>query len=91
MVISLIYKPPFLTVECASGNSNGRIVHHRLMWLAMKLVVAQFCRAKDHESMKVQSECGQKTRCSFRTTPASYYESAATQHSLLVYPWPVGS
>ena len=41
-------------------NSNGRIVPHHLMRLAIKLVVAQFCRAKDHESMKVQSVCGQK-------------------------------
>ena len=39
------------------------------MQLAMKLVVAQFCRAKDHElSMKAQIVCGEKMRCSFRTT-----------------------
>ena len=61
MVIRLIRTPPFLAVECARGNSNGRNVHHRFMQLAMKLVVVQFCRAKDCESMKVQSVCGQKT------------------------------
>ena len=68
MVISLVHTPPFLAVERARGNSNARIVRHRLVRFAMKLVVAQFRRAKDHESMKVQSVCVQKTRCSFRTT-----------------------
>ena len=43
------------------GNSNGKIVRHRLMRLALKLIVAQFCRAKDHEIVnegteRVQSE-----------------------------------
>ena len=40
-------------------NSSGRIVHHCLMWLAMKLVVAQFCRAKDHEIINEGAECVQ--------------------------------
>ena len=79
--------PPFLAVEHARGSSNGRTVGHRLMWLAMKLVAAQFCRAKDHESMKVQSVCDQKTRCSFCTTTTASYEPATAQ----VYSWPVGS
>ena len=39
------------------GNSNGRIVHHRLVRLAMKLVVAQFCRAKDHEIINEGTVC----------------------------------
>ena len=39
------------------GNSNGRIVHHRLVWLAMKLIVAQFCRAKDNETINEGAEC----------------------------------
>ena len=43
MVIS-VYMPPFLTVDC-----NGRIVHHPLIQLVMKLVVTQFCRAKNDE------------------------------------------
>ena len=38
-------------------NSNRRIVHHRLVRLAMKLVVAQLCRAKDHEIINEGTEC----------------------------------
>ena len=34
-----------------------RIVRHRLVQLAKKVVVAQFCKAKDHESTKAQSVC----------------------------------
>ena len=50
MVITLIYKPPsFPHCVACKGNSNGRIVRHRLVQLAMKLVVARFCRAKVHE------------------------------------------
>ena len=48
MAIS-VYTPPFLTVDRARGNSNGRIVHHPLIQLVMKLVVTQFCRAKNDE------------------------------------------
>ena len=39
------------------GNSNGKIVRHCLVWLAMKLIVAQFCRAKDHEIINEGTEC----------------------------------
>ena len=67
IVISLVYTLPFLAEERARGNSNGKIVRHRLAWLAMKLVVAQFCRVMDHESMKVQSVWSQKKGSSFRT------------------------
>ena len=89
MGISLIYTHPFLAVEHARGNSNGRIVRHCLMPLAMKLVVAQFFRAKDHESMKEQIVCGQKMQC---TTTSYSYEPAAVQPiALLVYCWPLGS
>ena len=34
-----------------------QIVRHRLVWLAMKLIVAQFCRAKDHEIINEGAEC----------------------------------
>ena len=40
MEINLVYTPPFLTVER---------VRETEMRFAMKLVVAQFCRAKDHD------------------------------------------
>ena len=39
------------------GNSNGKIVRHLLMQLVMKLVVAQLCRAKDHEIINEGAEC----------------------------------
>ena len=54
MVISLVYMPP---CRARDGNSNGRIVRHRLVQLAMKLLVAQFCRAKDHEIINEGAEC----------------------------------
>ena len=38
-------------MEHVRGNSNGRIVCDHLVGLAMKVVVAQFCRAKDLESI----------------------------------------
>ena len=66
MVISLVYTPPFLAV----GNSNGRIVRHRLVRLAIKLVVAQFRRTNG--IMKAQSVCGQKRDAVFAPPPASY-------------------
>ena len=60
MVLSLVYTPPFLTVERARETAMaGRIVRHRLVRLAMKLVVAQFCRAKDHEIINEGTECVQ--------------------------------
>ena len=91
MVISLVYTPPFLTVEHARGNSNGRIVRHHLVWLAMKLVVAQFCRAKDHEAMKVQSVCCQKRDAVFTPPPASYEPATVQPIALSMYCWLVGS
>ena len=58
MGISLIYTPPFLAVERVhERNSNGRIVRHCLVRLAMKLVAAQFCWAKDHEIINEGAEC----------------------------------
>ena len=78
MVISLVYTPSFLAVECARENSNGRIVRHRLVQLAMKLVVVQFCREKDHESMKAQSVCAvRKLRDAVFAPPPASYEPAA--------------
>ena len=68
MVISLIHTPPFLAVERARGNSNARIQCSTSPSRAVCDEARSGCRAKDHESMKVQSVCGQKTRCSFRTT-----------------------
>ena len=53
MVISLTYTPPFLAVE----RARKTIIRHRLVRLAMKLVVAHFCRAKDHEIIKEGAEC----------------------------------
>ena len=47
------------------GNSNGRIVHHLLVRLAMK----------------AQSVCGQKRNAVFALPPASYEPAtAATNH-----------
>ena len=48
---------PFPHCGVHEGNSNGRIVYHRLVRLAMKLVVAQFCREKDHEIINEGAEC----------------------------------
>ena len=67
MVISLAYTPPFLAVE-REGNSNGRIVRHRLMRLAIKHVVAQFCRTKDHEIINEGAVCVVRNAMQFRTT-----------------------
>ena len=39
------------------GNSNGKIVRHRLVRLAMKLIVAQFCGAKNQEIINEGAEC----------------------------------
>ena len=71
MVISLIYTPPFLAVERAKETANyGRLVRHRLVQLAIKLVVAQFRRTNG--MMKAQSVCGQKRDAVFAPPPASY-------------------
>ena len=53
MVISLIYTP---CVAC-EGNSKDRIVCHRLVRLAMNLIVARFCMTKDHEIINEGAEC----------------------------------
>ena len=57
MVISLVYLPPFLTVEHASETAMAGL--SLSVWLAMKLVVAQFCRAKDQEIINEGTECVQ--------------------------------
>ena len=57
MVISLY--APFPRCGVHEGNSNGRIVYHSLMRLAMKIVVAQFCGAKDHEIINESAACEQ--------------------------------
>ena len=51
-----LYAPSSRCGAC-KGNSNGRIVRHRLVRLAMKLIVAQFCGAKDHEIINEGAEC----------------------------------
>ena len=48
---------PFPHCGARKGNSNDRIVHHHLVCLAMKFVVAQFCRAKDYEIINEGAEC----------------------------------
>ena len=48
MVISLVYMPTILAVECVRENSNGRIVRHCLVRLAMKLVVAQYYSSENN-------------------------------------------
>ena len=75
MAISLIYTPPFIAVERAKGNSNGRIVCQRLVWLAIKLLVAQF--RWTNGIMKAQSVCGQKRDAFFAPPPASYEPAVA--------------
>ena len=56
MVISLVYIPPFLAVECVR-ETDDRLVCHHLIRLAKNLVVAQFCRAKDYEIINESAEC----------------------------------
>ena len=58
MVISLIYTPPFLAVERTRETVMAEMsVTVSSVWLAMKLVVAQFCRTKDHEIINEGAEC----------------------------------
>ena len=70
---------PFPFCGACKGNSNGRIVHHRLMQLAMKLVVAQFCRAKDREVINKGAECVRVRKCdaAFTPPPPSYEPAVA--------------
>ena len=60
MAIGRIYTPPFPAVEHTRETAMAEL-SVTVVQLAMKLIVAQFCRAKDHESIKVQSVCSQKT------------------------------
>ena len=48
---------PLSSLWSMRGKQQGRIACHRLMRLAMKLVVAQFSRAKDHEIINEGIEC----------------------------------
>ena len=44
MVISLIYMPPFLAMECKRETAMAELS----VRLARKFVVTQFCKEKDH-------------------------------------------
>ena len=58
MVISLVYTPPFLAVERAMETAMAELsVTVSCGLIAMKLVVAQFCRAKGHEIISEGAEC----------------------------------
>ena len=52
MGISLIYTPPFLTMEHVRKTGIADFVHHHLVRL-----VTQLCRAKDHEIINEGTEC----------------------------------
>ena len=73
MVMMLLYTP----FPCWEGNNNGRIVSHRLVPLAMKLVVAQFCRAK--EIINEGAECVQ----SENAMQCLHHRQLATRSQLL--------
>ena len=80
---------PFPGCVAREGNNNGRIVRHRLVRLAMKLVVAQFCRAKDHEIINESAECKWselETRCCFHTT-TSYVATSLLPLVLAKHSW----
>ena len=49
--------PPFLAVMCVKETAMAELSITVLVWLAMKLVVTQFCRAKDHEIINEGAEC----------------------------------
>ena len=58
MVTSLVYTLPFLTVECAMETAMAELsVTVSCGLIAMKLIVAQFCRAKGHEIISEGTEC----------------------------------
>ena len=82
-VIILVYTPPFLVKEHAKGNSNGRIVRHPLMRLAMKLVVAQFCMAKIMNEWRCRV-CAVRKRDVVITQPPASYEPAQAPCSQLL-------
>ena len=52
-------------------------VCHHLVWFAIKLVVAQFCRTKDHEIINEGTACGQKHDAVFAPPPARYKPAVA--------------
>ena len=55
MVINPIYTP--LSSLWSARGKQQWVVHHHLVRLAMKLVVAQFCRAMDHEIISEGADC----------------------------------
>ena len=71
---------PLCRCRGREGNSNDRIARHRLVWLAIKLVVTQFCRTKDHEIINEGTVCSQKRDAVF-APPAASYELAVA--------WPI--
>ena len=82
MVISLVYVPPFLAVERVGETAMPDwIVCHRLMQLAMKLVVAQLCRAKDHESIEGAECVRSENVMQFRTTMYHQLATSLPPHS----------
>ena len=84
---------PFPHRGVREGNSNRRIVHHCLVRIAMKFVVAQFCRAKPHEIINEGTECVQLEN----VMQFSHYHQLADEPAAAqpiaqsVYHWPVGS
>ena len=75
------------------GNSNGKIVHHRLVRLAMKHIVAQFCRAKDHEIFNEGTECVRLENV-MQFLHNHQLDTSLPPHSQSLsqcYRWPVGS
>ena len=68
---------PFSCCGAREGNNNDRIVCHRLVRLAIKLIVAQLCRTKDHEIINEATVCSQKRDAVFVPPPASYEPAVA--------------
>ena len=68
---------PLSHCRAREGNSNDRIVCHRLMWLAIKFVVAQFRSTMNHEIINESAVCGQKRDAVFAPPPASYKPAVA--------------
>ena len=93
MAISLVYNAPFPRHGAREGNSNCRIVHHRLVQLVMKLIVAQLCRAKDHKIINEDTECVRSENAMQFSHYHQLADKPAAAHPIarLVYRWPVGS
>ena len=68
MVISPVYMPPFLTVECARETAMAELSIGVSCGLRWSLWLSSAGQRTRKLSMKVQSVCGQKKWCSFRTT-----------------------